>query len=281
MLQRLLEKLEMQAGGQDFTFSVVVADNDAEQSARGIVEAFSARSLVEVVYCVEPRKNIALVRNKAVAHARGEYIALIDDDEFPVTRWLSRLLQACTEHNASGVLGPVRPHFAEEPPKWIIRGGFCDRPEYPTGTPLSWPETRTGNALIRRTVFDQLQQPFSPEFSSGGEDQDFFRRAMETGATFVWCNEGVAYETVPSSRWDRRFLVKRALLRGRNSLKHPEGRLRLLAKSVVAVPVYVLALPVAALGGHHQFMKCLVKLCDHGGRLLTVLRLNPVTEREM
>ena len=66
-----------------FTLSVVIADNDATESARSTVETFAASAPFPVKYCVEPRKNIALVRNHAIAHATGDYIACLDDDEFP------------------------------------------------------------------------------------------------------------------------------------------------------------------------------------------------------
>ena len=38
------------------------------------------------------------------------------------------------------------------------------------------------------------------------------------------------------------------------------------------------ALPFALVLGHHRFMTLLVKLCDHLGRLLALLRINPVKE---
>jgi hypothetical protein len=40
-------------------------------------------------------------------------------------------------------------------------------------------------------------------------------------------------------------------------------------------------LPFAQLAGHQYFMKLLIKLCDHAGRLLTLAGLNPVNERDM
>src|SRR5579872_232656 len=97
LLRRLLESLEKQETGGKFAFSVVVADNDATGSGREVAEM--SRSY-KVTYCIEPRKNIALVRNTALQHAQGEFIAFIDDDEFPVAEWLQKLLIACEQHNA-------------------------------------------------------------------------------------------------------------------------------------------------------------------------------------
>jgi succinoglycan biosynthesis protein ExoM len=277
----LLEELRAQETNGLFTYSVVVVDNDHLRSAEPTVSDFAAESPIAVKYCVEPQQNIALARNKAIENAGGDFIAFIDDDEFPIKRWLLTLFEALNKYGVDGVLGPVMPHFDDQAPQWVVKGKFYDRPSYPTGYRLSWPETRTGNVLFRKTILDGVGLPFKPEFGSGGEDVDFFRRMTERGCTFAWCNEGVAYEVVPLSRCTRRFLLKRALLRGGTSARHPVNRVRNAAKSLIAVPCYTIALPVLAVLGQHLFVRYLVKLCDHIGRLSAFVGLRLVTEREM
>jgi succinoglycan biosynthesis protein ExoM len=281
LLRRLLDKLPKQQTNSLFSFSVVVCDNDVEQSAAPVVSAASENAGIDITYCKEPRKNIALARNKALEHARGDFIAFIDDDEFPADDWLQKLMDACDGYRADGVLGPVRPHFESPPPRWVVRGGFCERPEHETGRVMPWDECRTGNLLFRSQILNGNIPPFEPEFSTGGEDKDFFMRLTQQGRIFIWCNEAIAYETVPPSRCTRSYMLRRALLRGRNILKHPVGRFGLLARSAVAVPIYSLALPAFLLLGQHWFMRYCVKLCDHVGRLLAVIGINPVVERQL
>jgi glycosyltransferase involved in cell wall biosynthesis len=259
----------------------VVADNDADRSAEAVVSSFADRSAVEIVYCCEPKRNIALARNKTIENADGEFIAFIDDDEFPLSDWLARLLNACDEYKAAGVLGPVRPHFEAQPPAWIVKGRFCERPEHRTGTVMPWTQCRTGNVLFRRSILDGASNPFNAEFGTGGEDVDFFMRMSHRGFNFVWCNEAVAYEAVPPSRWSRRYMLKRALLRGKNTLARSTGRTGAVAQSVIAVPIYSLVLPVSLLFGQHFFMNYCIRFCDHLGRLLALLGINPIRERQM
>ena len=281
LLNRLLGELERQQTDNGFTFSIVVSDNDAGASARATVETFAAKSQLEVVYCTEPRQNIALARNRALEHARGEFIAFIDDDEFPAPDWLRTMLATCDATRAAGALGPVRPYFDQIPPRWVIDGRFCERPEHPTGTVMEWSKCRTGNVLFRRGILQGMREPFRAEFGTGGEDVDFFRRMTLRGFVFVWCNEGVAYEVVPPNRWTRSYMLKRALLRGRNNLKLGNARAKALLKSIIAGPAYSLVLPGALLLGHHVFMKYGIKFCDHLGQVLALLGLNPVKERSM
>jgi len=260
-----------------FTFSVVVSDNDAKESGRAVVEKFSRN--LPITYVVQPVKNFALARNTAVANATGDFVVFIDDDEFPTKNWLRNLFTTCIRCNVAGVLGPVRPHFEPQPPEWVVRGGFYDRPGHATGFVMNWHECRTGNVFLRRSIFDGLTEVFRPEFGTGGEDQDFFRRMIERRHTFIWCDEAVVYEVVPPGRWKRSVLIKRALLRGQNSFQHPDGRFRNTCKSLVAVPLYAVALPFLLMGGQHLFMRYAIKFCDHFGRLLTLVGINPIHER--
>jgi succinoglycan biosynthesis protein ExoM len=277
LLKRLLEKLGNQDTNGEFTYSIVIADNDHLKSAEAVVQEFAANSAVHIKYCVEPRQNIALARNKAIENADGDYVAFLDDDEFPTKQWLLTLYRACREYDVDGVLGPVKPHFDVEPPRWVIEGKFYERPTYPTGFVIDWRKGRTGNVLLRKRVFRADVEPFRQEFLTG-EDQDFFRRMIEAGYSFIWCNEAVAYEVVPPLRWKRTFMLRRALLRGAISLVHPTTKVTEIVKSLIAVAVYVLLAPFTFLAGQHLFIKILIKLFDHIGRLLAVVGIHLVQE---
>lgn len=278
LLQRLLEKLAAQVTDGQFDYSIVVVDNDSQQSAKPVVTAFNTACAVPITYCSEPQQNIALARNKALGNAKGDYIAFIDDDEFPIADWLRILLETCIRTGADGVLGPVVPYFENEPPGWVKRGMFFDRPRHETGFKIDWNEGRTGNVLFNRRVFDGLAPAFRSEFGSGGEDRDLFKRMIAQGRTFVWCDEAVAYELVPPVRWNRRFMIRRALLRGRMSLMHRHG-ITDLAKSVGAVLLYTLALPFVSTMGHHVFLDYLIRICDHAGKLLAFIGIYPIREK--
>jgi len=281
LLDKLLGELRRQETGGLFSFSVVVADNDAAESARPVVTGLAPAFPVPLTYCVEPRRNIAHVRNMTVASSTGELIAFIDDDEYPGSGWLLALFGALMKYDVAGVLGPVRPYYAEGTPAWVRKAGFFERPEHATGHPMPWTGCRTGNVLFRRAIVARLNPVFSPEFGTGGSDVDFFRRMTEAGHRFIWCNEAVVHEIVPPSRWKRRILFKRALLRGRNSFRHPEGRWGGVGKAVVAIPAYVVALPFLQLRGHHLFMRYLIKLGDHVGRLFAAVGIDLVKQRDM
>jgi glycosyltransferase involved in cell wall biosynthesis len=279
-LRRLLEGLARQDTGGQFTHSIVVVDNDHLRSAKSVATDSSLSSPIPVRYYVESRQNIALARNKAVENASGDFIAFIDDDEFPTQRWLLNLFKTLNTYHVDGVLGPVKPHFDFEPPQWIVKGKFFERPTYATGHYVPWPETRTGNVLLRTKVLKGVAGPFRVEYGTGGEDVDFFRRMQEKGCSFVWCNEAVVCEAVPPSRCNRTYLMRQALFQGGHSPKHPRHRLRNAVKSLIALPFYMLALPILAVLAQDLLIKYLTKLLYHTSRLLGFVGLRLVTQRE-
>ncbi len=278
-LPGLLAALAAQETSGTFTHSLVVVDNDPAGSADPVIREFAARSPVPVRHGWEPTPNIARARNRALSLADGDHIAFIDDDETPAPDWLHRLHESSRRDHASAILGPVRPRYSSVPPGWLLRGGFWERDELPSGSRVPWTRCRTGNALVRRDALLPLDPVFDEQLATGGEDVDLFRRLAAAGHGFSWCAEAVVHEEVPPHRCTRRYLLRRALLRGRNSLRVTPDPLRATASSAAAIPVYLLLLPPALICGHHLFMRLAVRIGDHAGRLLAAAGLEPIRTR--
>lgn len=281
MLSRCLEFLGFQKS-EGFSYSLVVVDNDIEESAKGTVAAWKERFPGRLVYDVEPEQNISLARNKAVANSRGDLIAFIDDDEFPEHDWLLNLFQAYHTFAVDGVLGPVMPSFEGTPPAWLVRSELCVRKSFPTGTLLQDARyMRTGNVLLGRHLPGRSAPLFDPRFGrSGGEDADFFGRMVREGRSFVWCNEARVYEAVPRERQKLGYFMKRALIRGVTSADDEALISYGTLKSVVAVIVYTAGLPFLYALGRHLFARYLIKDLDHASKLLARCGIKLVRERK-
>jgi glycosyltransferase involved in cell wall biosynthesis len=266
-LERVLEQLNRQITDGQFTYSIVVADNDSQESARTVVSRFASSANVPIKYCVERRQNIPLARNQAVRNATGQYIAFLDDDEVPIERWLLFLYRACIHYDADGVLGSAKPLYEGEPPNWIVKGRFYERAVHATGFVIDWRQGRTGNVLLKQGMFSYDKEPFRPEFLTG-EDQDFFRRMIGRGHSFVWCDEALTHEIIPPIR-----------LRGKISISHPTSLIFEMTKSIFAVALYTMLLPLFLLLGQDAFMRYLVKIFDHLGKLLMSIGIDPIKEK--
>jgi len=285
MLANLLSKLAIQETGELFDFSVVVVDNDAAGPAKEIVMRLKAELELDISYGIEPERTIPAARNHALRLAKGNYIGIIDDDEFPPQHWLITLYRAIHTFDVDGALGPVHPFFDKQPPKWLVKSGFCERPVHRTGTMLHWSQTRTGNVLLKKEVFDKHHLCFDLKFKTGGSDQEFFKQAMGAGCRFIAVEEAPVYEIVSPERWKKSYYLKRALVNGFNTHRYRVGQKNRLSKvtvpfkSIFALLVYAIALPFCVFLGSHTLMKFLEKGFHHLSHLLAMLGIELVKTR--
>lgn len=281
LLARAIRHVQNQNTDELFDYSIIIIDNDSNETARCVI----SQQYKNIIYDVEPVQNIALARNRAVKNAFGDFIAFMDDDEFPCSRWLLNLYKTQKKYQKAGVLGPVKPHFDGTPPKWLISSGICERPNLTTGTILDSRFTRTGNALIKSAIFKNESNLFDPKFGrTGGEDTDFFRRVIALGNEFVWSSEAVVYEVVPPERWERNFYIKRAFLRGRANHLHDKilplrQRAKVLIRSILTFALYSAVLPIFISLGDKVRMNFFDRYFHHAGRIMTACGIVLVSER--
>ena len=261
------------------SLEVIVVDNDPEGSAAEVV-ARCALVNPDVRYVRNSENNISLARNLAIAKSRGEWIALIDDDEKPGEGWIELLFNAAEKYKADAVFGPVVPLYPPDTPPWIRTSRLFERKRFPTGSPMPLAETRSGNVLIRKGVVQGVPGPFNPDFGrSGGEDSELFGYLMHQGGKFIWCDEAAVSETLSSERLDWRWILRR---RFRNGQVFARQRLRtgrrgprtglwttalLVAKAIALSFLSLGALLPALLLGKSMYMRCLSMAASQAGKL--------------
>ena len=285
-LERLLRSFKSQETEDLFDFSVVVVDNDSAGPARETVARIREELGIIIEYDIEPEQTIPAARNRALGLARGNYIGIIDDDEFAPSDWLITLYKAIQRFGVDGGLGPVYPFFAKKPPVWILKGRFGERPVIKTGTLLDWTQSRTGNVLLKKSVFDKNHIRFDLRWRTSGSDRAFFREAMEAGCQFVAVAEAPVYETVPPERWKKSYYLRRALVQGFNAHRNTENQIHGLSRIWIpvilaaAAGAYIVALPVAACLGSRWYVKCLERGGYHLSRLFAMLGIELVKKRD-
>ncbi len=258
------------------TLEILIVDNDPQRSA-----AATARSLGEFPHLVrwleEPRRNIAHARNRAVDEASGRWLAFIDDDEVADEHWLAAHWQRAAEAECDGWFGPVLAPLEENVSGWLDPETFYARPRYATGTLLGRASLRTGNAFVRRAVFEGRR--FDPAFGrSGGEDCELFGRMLQAGARFCWCDEAIVSEFVSAARYRLGWLGRRAF---RGGFLHTRLAQRRLGRgpalvqggirAVAGLPLFAMATPLAALAGRPAAARAWLRTCTQAGHLWALL----------
>lgn len=276
--------------GREPRLSLLVVDNDAGETARAVVEAARRRLPLQPEYLVEPERNIARARNRAVAWAleRGvDFVAFVDDDEVARPDWLDRLLEAQARYAADAVCGDVLPRFSARAPAWAARAGLFAQRLPRAGTPL--PVASTNNALVAARLLRGPAPPFDPAFGvTGSSDSMFFLRAVREGARVVSAPQAVVEEHIPPARSSARWLTRRAFRIGNaavfceRALPRPERRLgRRIAKASVRMGASAAALPVAALFGPARLLRALFGVCYGAGAMAALAGYRYAEYREL
>jgi succinoglycan biosynthesis protein ExoM len=284
-LDRLQLVLTDLARQQRLPDQVVVVDNDANGSARPVIEQLRAAQVPFALdYDIQPERNIARTRNRTVAHATGDWLAFIDDDERAPEAWLAQLLEAAERHQADGVLGPVDPQVPESAPDWIRRGRFYDYPRMRSGMRVPLNRMRFGNVLLRGAPLRAEPGPFDPSYGlSTGEDGDLLVRLAHKGLKIIWCDEAIVWEPIESKRLSLRWLLARSLSGGQdfahktvngqyrpiNSLGRVRFFLRALLQLLIATGLALLLWPA----GRHLAARWLIKASANLGKLSAFLHL--------
>lgn len=174
---------------------IVVIANACTDDTQALVASWAApdhtpRLPVPIRCIAEPRTGLNHARNRAVAEARYDLLAMLDDDVYVAPDWLHGLLEAYRTTPASIIAGHIELWWEAVPrPDWLTPGmemtlSCLDRG--PAIIELHQPDAIGANFSFKREVFDRVG-PFAGDLDrvgaqllSGGETF-FVRRAMHAG----------------------------------------------------------------------------------------------------
>ncbi|WP_416348851.1 glycosyltransferase family 2 protein [Microbacterium sp. STN6] len=189
--------------------SILVVDNDPDESARRVAEARRG-----VHYVTERVPGIAAARQRALDEApKNSVLIYLDDDVVPTSTWIRPLLEVWQDSGAAIVAGFVRYTFPQGTDPWIVHGGFIRRESRPTGSRLS--AAAAGNILVDVAAVRRFGVRFDASLGlSGGEDTLFTSQVTRAGGAIVWCQESIVDDAIPEARATRSFCVARAQAHG-------------------------------------------------------------------
>ncbi|RDL46675.1 hypothetical protein BLJAPNOD_06869 [Ensifer sp. M14] len=192
---------------------IIVADNDVEPGAAGLVDALRPEVPFEIDYVHCPASNISVARNACLDTATGDYLAFVDDDETVSRDWLVRLLETAIATGAEAVLGPVRAGYDLDAPSWMRRGDFhSTRPVWVSGQIVTG---YTCNVLLDRKSASIAGRRFNLALGkTGGEDTEFFTHMHKDGGRLAYAPDALVYEIVPEKRASFEWLAKRRFRSG-------------------------------------------------------------------
>lgn len=227
LLQRLLESLqtiELDCMPGNVQVSFLIVDNMPSSRTQVQCQHFAESFPFPLRYVVEDERGISQARNRSVSEALAggaDFIAFIDDDDLPNPDWLSKLLTQQARTEADIVFGCWQ--SSEEAPEWAQQSGIFksleddDKRQSSSRDGLPWMAS-TCNALVGKRILSELSshgECFQSKLShSGGEDKDFFIRAIKAGATITSAVDSIVIRHHDQSRYSVLGLLQRGFKNG-------------------------------------------------------------------
>ncbi len=232
---------------------IIAIDNDPAGSALDVFRALAAEAPYPFLWAHEPRPGVSHARNAAMALARGDLIAFLDDDEEATPGWLAGLIQVQRETGADAVFGAIQGRVGAD----VVRHrAFLERFFSRRGPAVSGPIDDyfgMGNSLLVRARLLAQEAPFDPRANAqGGEDDILFAAARANGARFAWSAEALVYEHAPAHRARLRYALHRAFAFGQGPSKlawdaKPRNYLGLLRHMTIGAAQALTVGPLAAM----------------------------------
>jgi len=240
-----LERMERPEQSEGIRFAVTVIDNDSGGTAREVVNNFIDRVDISVVYQVEEKRGIPCARNRALAVTRemqAEMVVFIDDDERVRPDWLVCLLGASQRYgHRAAVHGLVMPQLSDSVSA-DVAGLFTPRVRT-EGQLLS--ACATDNVMVPMAFINSHKLRFDESRPlAGGTDTIFFTQARRKGLEIYQTNRAVVEETIPESRANLKWLIRRKFRAGLTDawrkMQKGQSRSRLVISAISHILVFMM-----------------------------------------
>ncbi len=190
---------------------ILIIDNDNDKTAESVLKEIPSHvsSKFTLIYHNYPIRGLSNVRNELIRRSLEldvHYILCIDDDEYVTKDWLESMVTTITKYNGDIAVGPVFPVLEEGTPSHISY--WFRKRNLPEGTSISF--YYSGNCIIKTEFILKNKLRFDNRFNkTGGEDTYFGVIALNKGARIFWSRNAIAYETIPKTRTNLRWLLFR------------------------------------------------------------------------
>lgn len=233
--------VEPPAGG----WEVVIVDNGSTDDTPEVADGVRRGAPDRVRVVQEPVIGLSAARNRGIAESCGEVIAFLDDDAFPVARWLTALTEAFGDENVMCAGGPVEPQLEGELPGWFT-GRFLPYLTVwdlgPDPVDLRYNEfPRGANIAFRSSAFGRFGG-FSPRLGRSGrsllscEEIEVCLRLERGGYRTVYAPAARVRHVTPVDRLTPGWMERRFAAQGRSEaiIDWMHGGLRGLARGLAA-----------------------------------------------
>jgi glycosyltransferase involved in cell wall biosynthesis len=120
LLRETLAALQAMTPAPDVDVEIIVVDNNCTDNTALVLEEATRNSKIPIISLTETRQGKSFALNTGLRAARGDIVALTDDDVWPAPDWINRIVEDFRAHDVTFVFGKVLPRWSRLPPPELL-----------------------------------------------------------------------------------------------------------------------------------------------------------------
>src|SRR5262245_47038789 len=120
LLEETLDALRAASAPERCRIEIIVVDNNSTDETAAVVRRAASASSRPILYAVEARQGKSHALNRGLRLARGDIVALTDDDVLPAEDWLVRIVAQFRATDIVFAFGKVLPRWGALPPPELL-----------------------------------------------------------------------------------------------------------------------------------------------------------------
>lgn len=225
-LPDILDRLKSQINTENFSWEIIVVDNDSTDTTAKVVESYQVNwpKSIPLRYAFAPKQGTAFARQRAVEKARGEFIGFLNDDNLPDPEWVAQAYTFGKNNPQIGAFGSqIHGNFCEQnsqlelPENFKEINGLLEIVEKGNEPHLYNPKHKilppSAGVVVRKQAWEEAvpKKLFLNDQSKIAELADEDLAALiniQQAGWDIWYNpKMIVYHKIPNSRLKRDYLL--------------------------------------------------------------------------
>lgn len=199
-------------------WELVIVENNCTDDTAQVVRRFAANAGLSVRYFSETKQGISHARNAGIRGARGDILAMTDDDVILDPQWLCDIHKTFDRFDCLGVGGRIVPLWMSQRPSWLEMDGPRSLMRAVLAFDLGENSCELNDAnppfganmCFRRSAFEKyglFRADLGRKYKSLmlGEDTEFCLRLLHSGEKLVYAPGAIVYHAVSEERLRKRY----------------------------------------------------------------------------
>lgn len=232
-LRRTLDSLFCASNLSAPDWEVIVVEYKSTDDTGEICRQWMRKLPTHLKFLSEERPGKSNAMNTAFAAARGDILAMTDDDVVVAPDYVQAIRMVFNQYRADGAQGRILLDCEGGRPAWMDdrMALFMSLQDHGDQV-LEWNRDMSGTNMVVRTEIARKVGGFAPQLGAGtevgfAEDTEFSFRLLRAGSRLIYAPQILVRHQIPRERLTRAFFRKRYFGRGRSLayLESPPGPL--------------------------------------------------------